>query len=105
MLTMGDTHARVLYEKFSNHDFIDALCAFMTSGPCVVLWLTHPSVHAVPILRALVGTGYPPRAGTLRGDFAEGYRRNVIHASDGDAAVVAEASIFDLAAPARGGCD
>ncbi len=70
------------YAHLTDKPFYDDLESFMKSSPVVVMaWEGFECVDAV---RILVGATNPrdADAGTVRGDYAIGQGRNLIHASD-----------------------
>jgi len=74
--------------------FFSGLCAFMSSGPCLVMVLEREG--AIAGLRELMGATDPAEAavGTIRKDFASSVRRNAIHGSDGPDAARFEIGYF-----------
>lgn len=76
---------KLLSEHYSEHlekPFYADLERFMRSSPVVVMaWEGYECINSV---RLLVGSTNPRQAdaGTIRGDFAIGSGRNLIHASD-----------------------
>lgn len=70
------------YAEHVDKPFYGDLEAYMMSGPVVAATLEGP--EAVEIVRRMVGPtdGSEAPAGTIRGDFALSYRRNLVHASD-----------------------
>lgn len=70
------------YEIHKERAFYDDLCAFMSSGPVVVMVLEKED--AVAKNRELMGATNPANAepGTLRADFAESIEANAVHGSD-----------------------
>jgi nucleoside-diphosphate kinase len=75
--------AEGFYHVHRGKPFFEALCGFMSSGPCVTLVLERE--HAIGRLRELMGATDPAKAepGTIRSDFASSIERNAIHGSDG----------------------
>jgi nucleoside-diphosphate kinase len=84
-LKMLSLDSELLREHYSEHlekPFYAGLESFMKSSPVVVMaWEGYECVNSV---RILVGATNPREAsaGTIRGDFAIGTGRNLIHASD-----------------------
>lgn len=70
------------YEEHKDKPFFKDLSRFMKSSPVVVMaWEGFQCVSSV---RLIVGSTNPREAdaGTLRGDYAIGTGRNIVHASD-----------------------
>lgn len=90
-----DTEAlQAHYAEHLEKPFYAGLEEFMKSSPVVLMaWEGYECVNSV---RILVGATNPRDAagGTIRGDFSIGTGRNLIHASDGAEAGVAEVSRF-----------
>ena len=87
-----------LYGKFEHKHFFAELVSFMTIDRAVAMEVARADDDAVVLMRGVIGasTGdyFAPLPGTIRGDFAEDYRRNVIHASDSQGAAKAEIALF-----------
>ncbi len=87
----------LLSEHYAEHlekPFYEDLASFMKSSPVVAMaWEGFECVNSV---RLLVGSTNPREAdaGTIRGDFAIGSGRNLVHASDSPASGKAEVSRF-----------
>ena len=84
------THYAAHVEK----SFYADLESFMKSSPVVVMaWEGYECVNSV---RLIVGSTNPREAdaGTVRGDFAIGTGRNLIHASDGKETGQSEVELF-----------
>ncbi len=102
LMELGRNTVGSLYHKFRDRDFFEALLTFMTTGLSVIMVLEHPhDCKIVTIVRKLVGSfehgGDPVEAalpGTIRGDLAENFRRNVVHASDSPSHALREIRIF-----------
>ncbi len=88
---------KLLSEHYHEHlskPFYTDLESFMSSSPVVVMaWEGFECVNSV---RIIVGATNPRQAdaGTIRGDFAIGTGRNLVHASDSKASGEAEVSRF-----------
>lgn len=82
------------YAEHVKKDWYPDLEAFITSGPVVALVLEGP--EAVRVVREMVGAtnGLNAAVGTIRGDFCDGFRRNMVHASDGPEAAEREIGLF-----------
>jgi nucleoside-diphosphate kinase len=74
--------------------FFTGLVDFITSAPLVALALEGP--NAIGVVRAINGATRPQEAapGTIRGDFALETAQNIVHASDGPEAAVAELDLW-----------
>ena len=82
------------YAEHLEKPFYVGLESFMKSSPVVVMaWEGYECVNSV---RLLVGATNPRQAdaGTIRGDFAIGTGRNLIHASDSKASGMSEVERF-----------
>jgi nucleoside-diphosphate kinase len=87
--------ARRFYAVHAERSFYDALCAFMSSGPCVPC-LLEGGEDVIPRVRALMGATDPAAAepGTLRRDFAASKQANAVHGSDGSETARQEIAFF-----------
>jgi len=96
MLELTERQAHTLYQKFAGKDFLPRIIEFMTGGPCIVAILACEHDEAIDVVRKLIGaTGTdPPDVASIRGEFAESFSRNVIHASDSHEAVSREIRLF-----------
>ncbi len=74
--------AEGFYAVHRERPFFDALTAFMSSGPCIVLVLE--AGNAISRWREIMGATDPANAeeGTLRKQFATNIERNACHGSD-----------------------
>jgi nucleoside-diphosphate kinase len=74
--------ARGFYAVHAGKPFFEGLCAFMSSGPLVLMVLEKE--NAIADLRKLMGATNPANAeeGTLRKKFAASMSENSIHGSD-----------------------
>lgn len=96
-IKMLSLNNKLLQEHYAEHlekPFYAGLESFMKSSPVVVIaWEGFECVNSV---RILVGATNPreAQAGTIRGDFAIGTGRNLIHASDSKTSGEAEVSRF-----------
>lgn len=82
MMRLDTAILRAHYAHLTDKPFYKGIEDFMTSSPVVVMaWEGYECVNSV---RILVGATNPrlADAGTIRGDFAIGQGRNLIHASD-----------------------
>jgi len=76
--------AEGFYHVHKERPFFGDLCAFMSSGPLVLLVLEKD--NAIADLRKLMGATNPANAeeGTIRKKFAGSIQENAIHGSDGE---------------------
>ena len=79
---MSQAQAEGFYAVHKERPFFKDLCAFMTSGPVVVMVLEGD--NAVAKNRELMGATDPKKAaaGTIRADFAKSIDANTVHGSD-----------------------
>jgi nucleoside-diphosphate kinase len=84
--------AKGFYYVHEGKPFFDGLCAFMSSGPLVLLVLEKE--NAIADLRLLMGATNPANAaeGTIRKKFADSMSENAIHGSDAE-----ETAAFEIA--------
>ncbi|MBK98725.1 MAG: nucleoside-diphosphate kinase [Balneola sp.] len=82
MIHLTLTTAGGFYAVHKERPFYGELCDFMSSGPCVPMVLEKE--NAVSDFRAFIGATNPVEAesGTIRADFADSVRENIIHGSD-----------------------
>mgnify|MGYP001332765023 FL=1 len=82
MIQLTLTTAGGFYAVHKERPFYGELCDFMSSGPCVPMVLEKE--NAVSDFRAFIGATNPVEAesGTIRADFADSVRENIIHGSD-----------------------
>jgi nucleoside-diphosphate kinase len=82
MQHLSRQEAEGFYAVHKERPFFKDLCAFMTSGPVVVMVLEGE--NAVAKNRELMGATDPKKAapGTLRADFAKSIDANTVHGSD-----------------------
>lgn len=94
MMELDDTILRAHYAHIADKPFYSDVEQFMKSSPTVVMaWEGYECINSV---RLLVGSTNPREAdaGTIRGDFAIGSGRNLIHASDSKKTGEVEVSRF-----------
>lgn len=94
MLHLDEPILREHYAEHLDKSFYSGLESFMKSSPVVVMaWEGFECVNSV---RILVGATNPrlADAGTIRGDFAMGTGRNLIHASDSKESGDREVALF-----------
>lgn len=102
MLQLQAEEARAFYRVHEGKPFLDALVAFMSSGPIVVGVLEGES--AIRRWRDLMGATDPAKAaaGTIRKDFAENIERNSVHGSDAPETAREEIAFYALSLGLRG---
>lgn len=94
MLSLDSELLQKHYNEHVDKPFYADLETFMQSSPVVVMaWEGYECINSV---RILVGSTNPrvADAGTIRGDFAMGTGRNLVHASDSKESGDAEVSLF-----------
>jgi len=94
MARLDETILSTHYAEHLDKGFYKGLEDFMKSSPVVLMaWEGYECVESV---RILVGATNPREAapGSIRGDFAIGVGRNLIHASDSKASGEREVSLF-----------
>jgi nucleoside-diphosphate kinase len=94
MMRITPELARRHYAEHVKKDWYPELEAFMTSGPIVAMIVEGP--EAVRVVRDMVGAtnGLNAAVGTIRGDFCDGFRMNIVHASDSLDSARRELDIF-----------
>ena len=82
------------YAAHKGKDFYDGLMGHITSGP--VLALVFEGNNVVERVRRMVGNTDPNEAmaGTIRGDYAQSIRKNIVHASDSPETAEHEISLW-----------
>jgi nucleoside-diphosphate kinase len=82
------------YAEHEGRPFFDGLCAFMSSGPIMVLALEGE--NAIADVRALNGATDPAKAapGTIRHAFGPSMGSNVVHSSDSPESAAREISYW-----------
>ncbi|MDP9070105.1 MAG: nucleoside-diphosphate kinase [Actinomycetota bacterium] len=91
-----DTHtARRHYEAHEQEPFFDALVAFITRSPSLLMVVEGPEGTS-EVVRALMGATDPRTAGpgTIRGDLALGVTENLVHGSDSPKSAQREIELF-----------
>ena len=88
------SEAELFYKVHETKPFYNDLCAYLSSGPIVVMILEKES--AVLANRELMGATNPSEAdpGTIRADFAETIDANAVHGSDSSDSAAREISYF-----------
>ncbi len=94
MIKMTKAVAEGFYSVHKGRPFYEPLIDFMTEGPSILLVLEKE--NAVQDYRKLMGSTDPENAaeGTIRKEFAENTRRNVVHGSDSPENAEKEISFF-----------
>ena len=82
--SISKPQAEGFYHVHKERPFFADLCAFMSSGPLVLMVLEKE--NAIADLRKLMGATNPANAeeGTIRKKFAGSIQENAIHGSDGE---------------------
>ena len=82
------------YAAHREKPFFGGLVDFIVSSPLVAAALEGP--NAIAVVRAINGATRPHEAapGTIRGDYALETAQNIVHASDGPEAAVAELALW-----------
>ena len=94
MVSLNEAMLQAHYAEHVEKSFYSDLEKFMKSSPVVLMaWEGFECVNSV---RILVGATNPRKAdaGTIRGDFAIGEGRNLVHASDSKESGEAEVGRF-----------
>jgi len=94
MLNLTQNQAAQLYSPHKGKPFFSSLVKFIISGPIVAVILEGNS--AVDVVRLMIGSTKSSEAasGTIRGDFGNGLKHNIIHAADSNENFERESSIF-----------
>lgn len=81
-LQLDQAQAEKFYAVHKERPFFQDLCAFMTSGPVIVLVLSGQ--NAIAKNREVMGATDPTvaEAGTIRKEFGESVEANTVHGSD-----------------------
>jgi len=87
---MAETH----YREHKDQEFFPGLVEYITSGPVVAMIIGGD--EAVNVLRKLCGATKVEEAlpGTIRGDYADHTRKNIIHASDSTSSADRELKLY-----------
>jgi len=94
MSSLDEAILRIHYEEHVEKGFYKGLEEFMKSSPVVLMaWEGFECIDSV---RSIVGATNPREAapGSIRGDYAIGVGRNLIHASDSKESGEREVGIF-----------
>lgn len=91
---MGKKEAEELYKMHKGKAFFDSIVDHVTSGPVVLMVVE--GVDVVNQIRQMIGATDPGKAepGTIRGDYAQIAKDNIIHASDSQESANRETRIF-----------
>ncbi|MBI5064522.1 MAG: nucleoside-diphosphate kinase [Desulfatitalea sp.] len=94
LIHMTQSQVQGFYAVHKERPFFNSLCAFMSSGPCVVMIVEGE--NAIARWREMMGaTNYKDAAaGTIRRDFATDIEKNVVHGSDAPETAAFETSYF-----------
>ena len=93
-IQLAKSEAEEFYKVHETKPFYNDLCAYLSSGPIVVMILEKDS--ALLGNRKLMGATNPKDAeeGTIRRDFASSIEENVVHGSDGPDTARTEIEFF-----------
>jgi len=94
MIQVSEELAAQHYQEHVDKPFFQALIDFITSGPIVAMVLQGE--NAISGVRKFMGKTNPDEAeaGSLRGDFAQVTRFNVIHGSDSKESAEREINLY-----------
>jgi nucleoside-diphosphate kinase len=94
MMEINTEQAQGFYAVHAGKPFFHSLCAFMSSGPIVVLALEKE--NAIADWRKLMGATNPANAeeGTIRKKWASSIEANAVHGSDAEDTARFELSYF-----------
>lgn len=94
MLHMSSEQAGRFYAVHRQRPFYKDLCAYMSSGPVLVMVLEGQ--NAVNLNRQLMGATDPKQAepGTIRADHADSIEANAVHGSDSPETASEEIAFF-----------
>lgn len=93
-MKIPDSIVKKHYSEHIGKDFYEPLIKYMTSDPVIIMVLERE--NAVESLRRLAGSTNSDIAehGTIRGNYAIGTRKNIIHASDSIESAEREIELF-----------
>jgi nucleoside-diphosphate kinase len=80
------------YAEHKGRDFYAKLVDYTLSGPVIAMILEGND--AIAMVRRLIGPTSDAAPGTIRGDFANQTRLNIVHASDSAASAEREIDLF-----------
>lgn len=94
MKKLSQAEAEGFYGEHKERPFFKGLCAFMTSGPVVVMALEGEG--AVDKWRKIMGATDPAKAapGTIRKLYADNIEANSVHGSDSPTSAARELNFF-----------
>jgi nucleoside-diphosphate kinase len=94
LVQLTRAQAEGFYDVHRGRPFFDELCAFMSSGPCVVLKLEAEG--AIETWRRVIGATDPAKAadGTIRKLFGADLGHNAVHGSDAPETGLRETAYF-----------
>jgi nucleoside-diphosphate kinase len=94
MIRLDRATAESFYNIHRGKSFFEKLIDFMTSGPCCIAILEKED--AIEDYRNLMGATDPDKArkNTIRYDFADNERENIVHGSDGPETAAKEIAFF-----------
>ena len=94
MVRLTKDSAGGFYEVHKERAFFNDLIEYMTSGPCVPIYLEKE--NAVEEFRKLIGATDPAKAadGTIRKLYADNIQENIVHGSDSNENAAKEISHF-----------
>jgi nucleoside-diphosphate kinase len=94
MASLDEAILRIHYEEHVEKGFYKGLEEFMKSSPVVLM--AWEGFECIDSIRSIVGATNPREAapGSIRGDYAIGVGRNLIHASDSKESGEREVGIF-----------
>lgn len=86
--------AKKHYVEHAERPFFDDLVEFITSGP--VFAMVWAGEEVVTVSRKVIGATNPQEAdlGTIRGDFGQVSRKNLVHGSDSNESAEREIALF-----------
>lgn len=95
-IDMTQEQAETLYAEHAGRDFFPDLCAYMRSGPIVVMDLSFEWVDCWKYWRTVIGATDPSEAedNTIRRKFGISRRENAVHGSDSEESAQRELGIF-----------
>lgn len=94
VLQMTPDMARIHYRHLADRDFFHEISDYMCRGP--ILAVVLQGRNTVEICRTMLGAtdGAKAAPGTIRGDFTQSFRENLVHASDSPESAAREIAFF-----------
>lgn len=94
LMQMTRELARQHYAEHQGKPFFEELINYITEGPLVAMVWRGESI--VSALRLMMGKTNPVQAdpGTIRGDLANNFTRNIVHGSDSPESAKREVALF-----------